>query len=152
LLVVGLMGGTLVQGAMFARALHARGLPMFAWRTPVGLTAASRSAIARVKAQYVPAVAGAVLMSATLVVDQSMAAWLPSGSVSALGFGTKLSSVMMSVGAIALSTTLLPHLSELVAREEWSALRTLTRRVALVVLGTTIPLTIGLIALSTPKR
>ena len=32
ILVVGLIGGTLVQGAIFAWALHTRGLPMFAWR------------------------------------------------------------------------------------------------------------------------
>jgi putative peptidoglycan lipid II flippase len=139
-----------VQGAIFAWALHARGLPLFAWRTPIDLPVPSRVAIARVQAQYLPAVAGAVLMSATSVVDQTMAAWLPSGSVSALGFGTKLSSVMMNVGAIALSTTLLPHLSELVAREEWPALRVLTKRVAFVILGTTIPLTVALIVCSTP--
>ena len=150
ILVVGLIGGTLVQGAIFAWALHTRGLPMFAWRTPSDLPLASRLAIARVQSQYIPAVASTVLMSATTVIDQSMAAWLPSGSVSALGFGTKLSAVMMSVGAMALSTTLLPHLSELVAREQWLALRLLTRRVALLIVATTIPLTIGLIVMSAP--
>ena len=150
ILVVGLIGGTLVQGVIFAWALHVRGLPIFAWCTPADLPVASRLAIARVQSQYIPAVASTVLMSATAVIDQTMAAWLPPGSVSALGFGTKLSAVMMSVGAIALSTTLLPHLSELVAREQWPALRLLTRRVALIIAATTIPLTIGLIVLSAP--
>ncbi|MBL0170015.1 MAG: polysaccharide biosynthesis C-terminal domain-containing protein [Gemmatimonadaceae bacterium] len=150
LLVGGLLGGTLVQGAIFAVALHARGLPLLVWRVPPTMSASTRAALARVRAQYAPAVAGAVLMSATSVVDQTMATWLPPGSVSALGFGTKLSAVMMSVGAIALSTTLLPHLSELVAREDWPAIRLLERRVARLILGTTIPVTIVLIAAADP--
>lgn len=150
LLIVGLMGGTLVQGLMLAAALHSRGLPVFAWRTPPALSPALRAAIARVRAQYLPAVAGAMLMSATSVVDLSMAAWLPPGSVSALGFGTKLSAVLMSVGAIALSTTLLPHLSELVAREDWHAIRVLERRVARVILASTIPITVVLIVAAEP--
>lgn len=149
-LVVGLIGGTIAQGLIFAWAMRQRGLPLWAWRAPHDLPAASRLAIGRVHAQYIPAVASTVLMSATAVIDSTMAAWLPTGSVSALGFGTKLSSVMMNVGAIALSTTLLPHLSELVARHEWSALRRLTRRIALVIVAATVPVTIGLILFSSP--
>lgn len=149
-LVLGLIGGTLVQGAMFVWALRARGLPLWAWLTPRDISAATRLASSRVQSQYLPAMASTVLMSATAVVDQTMATWLPPGSVSALGFGTKLSSVMMNVGAMALSTTLLPHLSELVARHEWHALRALTRRIALVILATTIPVTAGLIVFSAP--
>jgi putative peptidoglycan lipid II flippase len=57
---------------------------------------------------------------------------------------------MMNVGAIALSTTLLPHLSVLVARQEWRALRLLTRRVALIIIAATVPVTIGLIMYSQP--
>lgn len=149
-LVIGLLGGTLVQGALYAWSLRARGLPLMAWKVPSPLTAATREALGRVRAQYFPAVAGAVLMSATSVIDQTMAAWLPPGSVSALGFGTKLSAVMMSVGAIALSTTLLPHLSELVARRQWKALRVLERRVALVILVTTVPVTFACIVAAEP--
>ncbi len=149
-LVIGLMGGTIVQGVIFAAALRSRGLPIVAWRTLTALSPASQAAIARVRGQYLPAVAGALLMSATTLVDQTMATWLSPGSVSALGFGTKLSAVLMSVSAIALSTTLLPHLSELVAREDWQSIRLLERRVACVILGVTIPVTVLLIVASHP--
>ena len=108
------------------------------------------TALARVRVQYLPAVAGAMLMSATTLVDQTMAAWLPTGSVSALGYGTKLSSVLMTVGAMALSTTLLPHLSALVARADWTALRVLERRLRWLLLGTTIPVTAVLVLFSAP--
>ena len=100
--------------------------------------------------QYLPAVAGALLMSATTIVDQTMAAWLPTGSVSALGYGTKLSALMMSIVSVALSTTLLPHLSRLVAARTGRPSGACCRRVAKVILAVTIPATVGAIALSAP--
>lgn len=142
ILVVGLLAGTAVQGAILVYAMRRVQLPTFVWRATRDVSSTTRLALSRVRTQYVPAVAGTVLMSATTVVDHTMATWLPAGSISALGFGTKLSSVMMSVGAIALSTTLLPHFSEMVAREEWAGIRRVVRRVALVILATTIPVTI----------
>jgi len=149
-LAVGLLLGTLVQGAALAVALRRRG--MFPWPrfSAVAEQAGTRDAMRTVRGQYLPAMAGALLMSATTIVDQSMAVWLPPGSVAALNFGTKLSALLMSVGAVALSTTLLPYLSQLVAREEWEALRRVTKRVTVIILGITIPLTLLLIALSTP--
>ena len=152
-MVVGLLGGTLAQAAWLAWALRQRGLSVRGIamsHVPDAERAALTDALGRVRVQYLPAVAGAILMSATTLVDQSMAAWLPVGSVSALGYGTKVSSVLMTVGAMALSTTLLPHLSALVARAEWTALRELERRLRWLLLGTTIPVTIVLVLFSAP--
>jgi putative peptidoglycan lipid II flippase len=152
-MVAGLLAGTLVQAAWLTwslrvRGLSIRGVPMS--QVSHDERAALTTALARVRVQYLPAVAGAILMSATTLVDQTMAAWLPVGSVSALGYGTKVSSVLMTVGAMALSTTLLPHLSALVARAEWTALRELERRLRWLLLGTTIPVTIALMYFSAP--
>lgn len=152
-MVVGLLAGTLAQAAWLAWALRARGLSVRGIamvRIPEADRASLTVAMARVRIQYLPAVAGAILMSATTLVDQTMAAWLPVGSVSALGYGTKVSSVLMTVGAMALSTTLLPHLSALVARAEWTALRELERRLRWLLLSTTIPVTVVLVLFSTP--
>jgi len=152
-MVAGLLVGTLAQAAWLAWALRRRGLSIRGIamaHVPHDERAALTDALARVRVQYLPAVAGAILMSATTLVDQTMAAWLPVGSVSALGYGTKVSSVLMTVGAMALSTTLLPHLSALVARAEWTALRELERRLRWLLLGTTIPVTIVLVLVSTP--
>lgn len=152
-MVAGLLAGTLAQAAWLAWSLRARGLSIRGVamsHVPHDERAALTSALARVRVQYLPAVAGAILMSATTLVDQTMAAWLPVGSVSALGYGTKVSSVLMTVGAMALSTTLLPHLSALVARAEWTALSALERRLRWLLLGTTIPVTIALMYFSAP--
>lgn len=152
-MVAGLLAGTLAQAAWLAWALRLRGLSIRGVamsRVPHDERAPLDAALARVRVQYLPAVAGAILMSATTLVDQTMAAWLPVGSVSALGYGTKVSAVLMTVGAMALSTTLLPHLSALVARAEWTALRELERRLRWLLLGTTIPVTLALVFFSAP--
>jgi len=152
-MVIGLLAGTLAQALWLAWALRSRGLSVRGVsmaRIPEKERATLTAALARVRVQYVPAVAGAMLMSATTLVDQTMAAWLPVGSVSALGYGAKVSSVLMTVGAMALSTTLLPHLSMLVARAEWTALRELERRLRWLLLGTTIPVTVVLVFFSVP--
>lgn len=152
-MVAGLLIGTLVQAVWLARSLRLHGISLRGVamsHVPHDERVALTAALARVRVQYLPAVAGAILMSATTLVDQTMAAWLPVGSVSALSYGTKVSSVIMTVGAMALSTTLLPHLSALVARAEWTTLRQLERRLRWLLLSTTIPVTIVLVYFSAP--
>lgn len=146
-LALGLLAGTCVQGVLLERTLARRGLAVLVWRVP---TFVDRQALMRVRQQYTPAVASTMLMSATVLIDQSMATALPSGSVSALGYGAKLSALIMGVGSMALSTTLLPALSLHVARGEWRDLRRVERRVAAIVVGITVPLTFALIWMSTP--
>jgi putative peptidoglycan lipid II flippase len=89
-------------------------------------------------------------MSATTITDQTMAAWLPSGSVSALNYGNKVSALLVGVGSVALSTTLLPHLSQMVAREEWEAIRLLLRQVARWIIAVTLPATLMFVLLAEP--
>ena len=90
---------------------------------------------------FVPAVLAALLMGSTVAVDQGMAAMLPAGSVAAFNYGTKLVMLVTALGTTALGTSLLPHLSELVALREWSAIRRLVRNYALLIAAVTIPLT-----------
>lgn len=68
--------------------------------------------------QYVPMVAGGLLMSGTWIVDQAMAAMLPAGSVSVLAYGNRLVAVSVGLGTMALGTAVLPHYSELIAAGE----------------------------------
>jgi putative peptidoglycan lipid II flippase len=143
-LVVGLITGTLVQGFILARALRERGLVLWQSRRE-GVQPATDPVVSghvrMVRLQYLPTMASACLMSATTITDQTIAAWLPPGSVSALNYGNKIAALMMGIGSIALSTTLLPHLSKLVAHEEWVAIRLLLKRVALGLIAVTVPVT-----------
>lgn len=77
----------------------------------------------RVLEQYLPMIAGALLLSGTNLVEQFMAASLPAGSVASLGYAARLTGVANGICAMALGTAVLPHFSAMVARANWVAVR-----------------------------
>lgn len=100
--------------------------------------------------QYLPVVMSGCLMSAAPLIDQAMAATLDGGSVATLSYGQKLSSLIISISAFALSSVLLPHFSSMVARDDWdNVYRTLSsvRRLIIII---TVPLTVLLVLYSRP--
>ncbi len=114
LLAIGtLIGATIHLGVVF-RGIHKLGHSLVPkWH---GVDEHSR----RVIAQYLPMIGGAFVMSATVVVDQIMVAWLPRGSVSALNFGG-------------------PYLSHQVALGDYAALRHTIRTYSRLILAVSIP-------------
>jgi putative peptidoglycan lipid II flippase len=103
-----------------------------------------------VLSQYLPMVAGGLLMVSTQIVDQAMAAMLPAGSIAALSYGNKIMAVPLNVAVTALGTAATPYLSALVAQHDAATLhRTVMRYVRLSVLGSLLPAA-GLAAAATP--
>jgi putative peptidoglycan lipid II flippase len=136
-----LLGGIAEAGLLGAMMLY-RGFPitpMWQGRTP---------ALDRVVAQYWPVIAGIVLMGGSPLIDQSIAAMLGSGSVSALQYGTRVTVVLLAVGPNAVATAILPHFSTLIvtrdAHELWRSLRSY----ATIILAVTIPAIVLLILMS----
>lgn len=143
-----LAAGAVVGGSLEAMLLLAflkkQGMPLrLRW---YGLDTHVRSVLA----QYVPMLTGAILMGSTAVVDQSMAAMLPSGNVAALGYGNKVILGMLNVSALALSTATLPYLSRMVTAGDWAGCRHTLKRYSLLVVGTTVPFALLVIAFSRP--
>ncbi len=100
--------------------------------------------------QYVPMMAGALLLGSTEVVDQAMAAMLPGGSVAALSYARKIVSVLVVLGAIPLASASLPYFSEMAAKRAWDACRRALRNVGGVILVVTVPVTLLLVFLAHP--
>lgn len=73
--------------------------------------------------QYVPTACGSLLMGSTLIIDQTMGAQLPAGSVASLTYGTKVVAFLLGLASVALGTAILPHLSSMVARSDWPGVR-----------------------------
>ena len=143
-LALGSVLGTLGELAIVGYGLWRRGIPIIPrW---YGLTGPVR----QVLRQAAPVTAGAVLMGANILIDQSMAAMLGSGSVAALNYANKLVSLLLSIGVSSLATAVLPTFSRLSANQDWAGLRrvvnTYTNLIALV----TVPLTMALIIFSEP--
>jgi putative peptidoglycan lipid II flippase len=103
-----------------------------------------------VLSQTGPMMAGCLLMGATPVVDQFMAAMLGSGNVSALSYGSKVPAALLAIGATALSTATLPYFSRMAAENDWQGCRHTLKRYSALMLSVSIPLTVLLIAFSRP--
>jgi putative peptidoglycan lipid II flippase len=142
-LSLGTLLGTVVQLACFP----------FEWAQLLGRRGHERveaGALRHLLGQYLPVVASGVLMSAAPLIDQAMAATLVDGSISTLSYCQKLPALILMVSALALSTAVLPHLSEMVATGDWAGVRDTVRVVRRLLVIMFVPLTIALIAASRP--
>lgn len=75
---------------------------------------------------------------------------LDPGSVSALGYGNKLTAVLLGIGATAVGTAFLPHFSSMAAAGDWTGMRQTLLSYMGLMLVVTIPLIACLIYLSEP--
>jgi putative peptidoglycan lipid II flippase len=143
-LAIGVVAGSIVEAAILLRLLNSCGMRFrLRWN---GLDPDVRSVLR----QYAPVLAGSVLMCSTTVIDQAMAAMLPSGSVAALSYANKIVGLIVAIGSTALTTAALPYFSHMVADGDWAGCRHTLRRYTVLTLVTTVPLTLALIALSHP--
>lgn len=134
-LALGATFGSMMEIAFLATALRLHGIRMVpmrpSWSQPVR----------QVLTQYTPMAIGSIMLSGSNLIDQTMAAMLASGSVSALNFGTRVPGVLVSIGPTALSTAILPRFSKMTALDDWSGLRHAIKRYALLSLALSIPAT-----------
>lgn len=99
--------------------------------------------INKVVRQFLPIASGSMLMTGTVLIDQSMSAMLEAGSVSALSYANKVTSSFLDLGIITLGTAVLPYYSKLVSEQKWSALKETNRFYQRLIFLMSIPL-IGL--------
>jgi putative peptidoglycan lipid II flippase len=140
----GVVAGGCLEAMLLLYALRKQGLKLyFYWQ-------GFDPRIRRVLSQYVPMLAGAVLMGSTLVVDQAMAAMLPSGNVAALSYACKVITGLLSISALALSTAMLPYFSKMVVANDWAGCRHTLKRYSMLVVAVTVPVTLLVMAFSRP--
>jgi len=109
-----------------------------------GMTDAARE----VAHQYGSVMLSAVVASGGLLVDQSMAAWLPAGSVSALVYGSRFVSVIIALLAGAVSTAVTPHFSRMIALRDWTGCRHAVRSWVRLTALASVPLAAAMIVAS----
>jgi putative peptidoglycan lipid II flippase len=145
--IYSLLGGTvlgvLLETVLLGVALSRRGHSLVPrWH---GVTSAFR----KVRAQYGACIAAAFMVSGMGLVDQAFASTLGPRSNSALSYGSKLVALVLSLGATAIGTAILPQLSRMVALKNWDGIRKFLRFYSGMILGVTVPATFILIAIST---
>ncbi|MCX6624239.1 MAG: oligosaccharide flippase family protein [Acidobacteria bacterium] len=143
-LSAGAVAGVSCEVVLLGSAVRAAGFSCFP--KPVRRLQQSRLLLG----QYRSLVVNNFVMGGALVIDQGMAATLGAGAISVLNFGTRLVGVLLAIGPSAVSTTILPRLSEITSQQDWPALRRAVTRYLVAAAALTVPLTAGLIWFSEP--
>jgi putative peptidoglycan lipid II flippase len=116
-MVYATLAGTLLHALVVILMMERRGYRFrLRW---YGVTTATRE----VAGQYGPVLLSSVVASGGLLIDQSMAAMLPSGSVSALVYANRFVSVVLTLLAGAVSTAVVPYFSRLIVHKDWTGCR-----------------------------
>jgi putative peptidoglycan lipid II flippase len=95
--------------------------------------------------QYGPVLLSSVVASSGLLIDQSMAAMLPAGSVSALAYAGRFVSVVLTLLAGAVSTAVVPYFSEMIGERDWRGCSDTLRTWARITLLVSTPIAMVLI-------
>jgi putative peptidoglycan lipid II flippase len=124
-MVFATLAGALLQAIWAGWMMKARGYRLdFRWH---GMDDATRE----VAGQFWPVMLSGLVASGGLLVDQSMAAMLPGGSVSALAYAGRFVSVALALLGGAVSSAVTPAFSEMVALGDWRECRRSMRMWAL---------------------
>lgn len=143
-LVAGMVGGQLIEMTIVGTVLTRQGFSLRPkW---YGFNADLRE----VANQYLPAIVGTFLMCSTGLVDRSMAAMLPSGSVAALDYGSRIVTLPIIIASTALSTAVMPYFSKMVASNDWHSIRNSLKHYLMLIVAGSVPLTGFIIVFSEP--
>ncbi|WP_339381755.1 murein biosynthesis integral membrane protein MurJ [Dendronalium phyllosphericum] len=116
-LAIGLVCGAVLEITILGIGLHRQNISW--WPKWYGIDTNLRQVVG----QYCPMIAGSFLMCSTSLVDQSMAAMLPAGSVAALNYGNKVIALPITLATTALSTAVIPYFSKMIACNDWTGVR-----------------------------
>jgi putative peptidoglycan lipid II flippase len=139
-IVYATLAGSLLHAGVVARMMNAHGYRFrLRW---FGLNEATRE-VAR---QYGPVLLSGVVSSGGLLVDQSMAAMLPAGSVSALVYANRFVSVVVTLMAGAVATAVVPYFSRMIVHRDWAGCRHTLRTWVGLTAAVSLPVAVALIA------
>jgi putative peptidoglycan lipid II flippase len=138
------VAGTLIHVCIVATMMHRSGYRFsLRWH---GMS----PAVAQVGRQYGPVLLSGVVASGGLLVDQSMAAMLVAGSLSALVYANRFVSVVLALLAGAISTAIVPPVSRLIAHRQWHGCRAMLRTWVWSTAAVAAPIAILLIVFAHP--
>lgn len=143
-LAAGTLAGGTLEIILLSIGMISRGFPILpSWQ-------GRSAALHQVVTQYAPVVAGILLLGGAPLIDQAIAGMLTSGSVAALSYGTRLSTVLIAIGPTAVATAILPHFSKLTVNEDLTHIRHSLRSYTIIILTVTLPVITALMFFSQP--
>jgi putative peptidoglycan lipid II flippase len=143
-LAAGLVIGTVLEITFLAVSLRRQGIPLLPkWN-------GWDQNLRQVAVQYLPIVAGALLICSASPIDNTMAAMLPAGSVASLNYGHRLISSSISLISTALSAAVIPYFAKMIAYKDWQEVKHTLKQYTRLIFFSTIPLTGVFIIFSRP--
>ena len=139
-MVYSTLAGSLIHAGIVASMMDSHG-QRFRLRW-YGMTDAAREVVHR----YGPVLLSGVVPSGGPLVNQSMSAMLPAGSVSALVYANRFVSVVLTLLAGAVSTAVVPYFSRMIAHSDWAGCRHTLRTWAWLTALVSAPIAVLLIA------
>lgn len=106
--------------------------------------------VTRVARLVLPVFVGTMLLQVNTIIDRAFASGLPVGSISAVGYAGKLTSLIISILATSVGTVSLPALSQAAVCTNREKLRQTMLRAVMAVNVLVVPATVGLIVLRKP--
>lgn len=132
-LSIGMVVGQLLELIIIGIALHQQGISLLPKWCKLD------DNLRQVARQYLPMIGASFFMTGSGLIDQSMAAMLPSGSVAALGYGEKIISLPIVIASTALSAAVIPYFSQMFAKNDWKGLRRSLNSYLGLIFAVTIP-------------
>lgn len=116
-LAIGIVIGSLIEFLFLVYLLHKFGISLrLRWQL-------DNAKMRQVFSSTFPIIIAFILSGAMPLIDQHFAANLQAGDVAALGFGYRIISLYLTLFAVAVGTTVLPHFSNLAAVKDWEGLQ-----------------------------
>jgi putative peptidoglycan lipid II flippase len=134
-LIIGTLAGAALEVLVIGGQLRRTGI------APLSLARNDKVDFGQLIAQFLPIAGGSVLLGGTTVVNQMVSATLDPGSVAALSYGTKVTVVIVGISSTALATALLPHFSDMVAKQDVAGIRAVLRQYSVLVFGASLAVT-----------
>jgi putative peptidoglycan lipid II flippase len=143
-LAIGTVIGACLEATLIALCLRRLGVSLRPqWQ---GVNADLRQVIR----QHGPLAAATLVFGGMGIADQAIAARMGPGNVATLNYGSKIITMIIGVTATAVSTSVLPHFSRLVANNSWESLHEDLKSYTILILAVLVPISLLLFCLSTP--
>jgi putative peptidoglycan lipid II flippase len=135
---------SLVTGTLIGALLHLAVLLFSVSRTlePVMRLRGWHPDVRQVIRNAFPYLFAGGIFSSTVVVDQTMAAWLQAGSVAVLGYTDKVCGIILAVTAAPACDVLFPYFADKVARRDWAGVRRQLVASGAMILAVALPATL----------
>jgi len=98
--------------------------------------------------QFLPMIAGSIIMGSTEIVDKGMAAALAPGSVASLSYGNKIIASILALATTAIGTAVLPYFARMVAEKDFKNIRSTVKFYLRIIFAIGIPAALLIYGLS----